>query len=123
MSFSLSFIDDADWLVAVSKGEITSLDALVDQLKRVFERAVAFGRKRVLLYDRDLALRVDALDIATAAAMQEEQGTAHLGMRLACVCDPACHPVYAMMETMLRNRSFSYRLFAKEDDALAWLSD
>jgi len=122
MSFSLSFIDDADWLVAVTKGEISSLDALVERLGRVFERASAFGRKRVLLYDRDLDVRVDALDIATAAALHEEQGVSRLGMRLACVCAPDCRPVCSIIETMLRNRSISYRLFAEEDDAVAWLS-
>lgn len=122
MSFSLSFIDDADWLVAVTKGEISSLDALVERLGRVFERASAFGRKRVLLYDRDLDVRVDALDIATAAALHEEQGVSRLGMRLACVCAPGCRPVCSVIETMLRNRSISYRLFAEEDEAVAWLS-
>lgn len=77
---------------------------------------------RVLLDERRLRKRLDALDAYRLAESTISAEAAVRGVRLACVPHPEDVVFAQSLETSMANRSISYRVFSDLEEAEAWLT-
>lgn len=121
MAIQLESKQKDGYIRIISTGVLKTLDELIEYGTYMYDQAIAFGIPRILL---DGERMEDAADPATIYEWCENEiivKTATAGIRIAGVCTPenyACNKVY---ETMLQNRSYNFRVFQDEQEAIEWL--
>lgn len=106
----------------IPTGRLETLDELIEYGTYMYDQAIACDIHRVLLDEKDL---IDAADASTIYEWCENEvvsKTATSGIRIAGVCTAdnfACNKVY---ETMFQNRSYNFRVFLNEEEAIQWLT-
>ena len=119
--FSLELEMRDGYFVAVSQGEIRTLEEYFRKVRAIVDTGLGSAVYRILLDERKLFTHLDAHDIAMVAKLLEEEGVPGYGVRLACLYNPRCLDTHRLCETMYRNRSIIYRLFLDRESAVAWL--
>jgi hypothetical protein len=121
MSFDLTFETRDGYIVGVVTGVIDTPDKLLRKIRTMVHKALDSNATRFLMDERALELRLEAHDIIEVANRLEERNIQSLGGRSACLCNPGFVELYRACETIYHNRSLSYGVFDREEDAVAWL--
>lgn len=121
MAYSLSFSQEDGWFSVVCVGDISSFEEFSGKATKVVQKVVASGCKRILLDDRNLALKLDAHDIICIAQQLEKANLQSMGMRLASLSRLEDDEVYTNIETIYQNRSINFRRFDDKKAAVEWL--
>lgn len=96
-------------------------DNLGEYVSIVMNFGREFGMNRVLLDERELSNELDTFEAYRAGESEDVVEVARGGYRFACVPDPANKSQNQSFETMMMNRSVSYRVFDTMAEAEAWL--
>ncbi|WP_338669796.1 hypothetical protein [Pseudodesulfovibrio methanolicus] len=121
MSFDLLFETRDGYIVGIVTGVISTPEELVRKIRTMVHKALDSNVTRFLMDERGLKLRLEAHDIIEVANLLEERNIQSLGGRSACLCNPGFVEQYRACETAYHNRSLSYQVFEREEDAVAWL--
>jgi hypothetical protein len=81
-----------------------------------------YGLYRALLDETRLRKHLDVLDAYRLAEADISTRAAAKGVRMACLPNPQDAEFARNMETIMHNRSVSYRVFSDPDEAVAWLT-
>jgi hypothetical protein len=76
----------------------------------------------MLLDEKRLTKHLDILDAYRLAEADITAKAATHGVRIACMPNPDDMEYARNLETILHNRSVSYRVFSDQDEAVAWLT-
>jgi hypothetical protein len=95
---------------------------MLRKVRTMIHKALDSNVTRFLMDERGLELRLESHDIIEVANRLDERNIQSLGGRSACLCSPHFLERYKACETVYRNRSLSYRVFLREEDAVAWLT-
>jgi hypothetical protein len=110
------------YLKVTVSGTMESLDDLADFANLLRKLGGEYGLNWVLLDERKLRRPLDILDIYHLAEADITLEAATRGVRMACLPHPEDMEFAKNMETVLHNRSVSYRIFTDEQEAEAWLT-
>lgn len=103
-------------------GTMESARELSDFAGMLAEMGEQFGLSRVLLDESDLKKHLELLDIYQVAESDVTEKAAVRGVRMACIPNPENAKLMKGMETIMHNRSVSYKIFTDKDEATAWLT-
>jgi hypothetical protein len=109
------------YLLVAAQGTAHTADDLTQYALALLDEARRAGQTRILLDETRAAITPDTFDIVLLADRLDELRVANLGIRTAAVCAPENCEVERSIETALRNRSISYRVFYDRAAAEAWL--
>lgn len=109
------------YLLVEAQGTAKTADDLTEYALFLLKEARKTGLTRILLDETRATITPDTFDIVLLADRLDEMRVANLGIRAAAVCAPASCEVERSIETALRNRSISYRVFYDKAAAEAWL--
>lgn len=121
MAIEFKAIHEEGYIRIVTKGVLQTLEELVEYGSFMYEQATSSGVPRILL-DEDLM--EDASDAGTIYVYSEHEiitKTATAGIRIAGVCTPENYDINKVFETMFQNRSYNFRVFLHEQEAIDWL--
>ncbi|MGE4423586.1 MAG: hypothetical protein AB7D39_14925 [Pseudodesulfovibrio sp.] len=121
MSFDLLFETRDGYIVGIVTGVISTPEELLRKIRTMVHKALDSNITRFLMDERGLELHLEAHDIIEVANLLEAKNIQSLGGRSACLCNPDFIEQYRACETVYHNRSLSYRVFEREEDAVAWL--
>lgn len=121
MSFELLFETRNGYIVGVVTGVIATPEDLLRKVRTMIHKGLDSNVTRFLMDERGAELRLESHDIIEVANQLDERNIQTLGGRSACLCDPRFMECYKACETVYGNRSLSYRVFEREEDAVAWL--
>ncbi|EGB16365.1 hypothetical protein DND132_3162 [Pseudodesulfovibrio mercurii] len=121
MSFDLLFEIRDGYVVGVVTGVIDTPEELLRKIRTMVHKGLDSHLTRFLMDERGLELRLDPHDIIQVADLLEEHNIQSMGGRSACLCNPRLMEQYRACETVYHNRSLSYRVFEREEEAVAWL--
>lgn len=120
MSNKLTFHDNDQYLFGVLDGEYTVEDFAM--FGEMFEAAVAdFDGHRVLLDKTRFLNEFDYHDAILFAESPITDFMVEHGLRIASHIRPASLEVERSYETLMRNRSVSYKPFVDKEKAIEWL--
>jgi hypothetical protein len=96
----------------------------MEYLALVVRMAGEYSLKRILLDEKHLGVKGDLLDAYAFAESDLAREMIERGIRMACMPAPEHSEFIRCAETILRNRSISFRAFdpKDEDEAVAWLT-
>lgn len=121
MSFTQVFLEEKEYLLCISDGDIPNVETYIQWAMEVIGKAKERRHNRILMDNRTLRLRLTQLDVVTFADYLEKMEAHKMGFRLAVLSNRANLDVSRMVETALVNRSGSYKSFQEKTEALAWL--
>jgi hypothetical protein len=110
------------YLKIIVSGAMESFDDLAGFAELLRRLSDEYGLHRALLDQRRLHMRLDTLDVYRLAESEVSAEAAVRGVRIACLPNSEDSGFARNMETIMHNRSISYRVFADEDEAVAWLT-
>ena len=121
MSFDLLFEIRDGYIVGTVTGVISTPEELLRKIGIMVHKALDSNVTRFLMDERGLEMNLEQHDIILVANLLEKRNVQTLGGRSACLCNPEFTELYRACETAYHNRSLSYRVFEREEDAVAWL--
>lgn len=121
MGFQYTYEEKAGYTLVVPEGKPTSVDELGEQALEMFRRAGRSDSKCVLIDRQDNKIELDKLDMVYVSDLLDKHDLQNLGVRVAVLSSPENVEVFTSLETSLTIRAFSYRVFADQDKAIAWL--
>ncbi|ADU64059.1 MAG: hypothetical protein KUA35_12080 [Pseudodesulfovibrio sp.] len=121
MPLTTTFTVTDRYLLVIAQGAAQTADELTEYALSLVEEARKTGQTRILLDETRAAITPDTFDIVLLADRLDALRVANLGIRTAAVCAPDNCEVERSIETALRNRSISYRVFDDKAAAEAWL--
>lgn len=121
MSFDLLFEIRDGYIVGVVTGVIDTPEMLLRKVRTMVHKGLDSNLTRFLMDERGLEMNLEQHDIIQVANQLEKRNIQALGGRSACLCKPESTELYRACETVYHNRSLSYRVFEREEDAVAWL--
>lgn len=121
MPLTTTFTTTDHYLLVMAQGAAQTADDLTEYALALLEEACKTGQTRILLDETCAAMTLDTFDIVLLADRLDEMRVANLGLRAAAICAPDSCEAMRSLETALRNRSISYRVFDKRAAAEAWL--
>jgi hypothetical protein len=110
------------YLKVTISGTMESLEDLTDFVELLRKLGNEYGLNWILLDERKLRRHLDVLDIYHLAEADIAVEAAARGVRLASLPHPEELQLARNIETILHNRSISYRVFNDEAEAEAWLT-
>ena len=110
------------YLRMTTTGSLESAEELMGYVALVDRMAREYDTNRILVDETRLTLMADLLDTCVFAESDLAQDMISRGVRVACLPGPARREFLRGVETILNNRSFSFRVFDAEDAAVAWLT-
>jgi len=122
MSFEIMFEARDGYMVGVVTGVIATPEEMLRKVRTMIHKALDSNVTRFLMDERGLELRLEAHDVIEVANRLDKRNIQSLGGRSACLCSARLLERYKACETVYRNRSLSYRVFLREEDAVAWLT-
>jgi len=121
MSYSQSFAAMPTHLYCLTVGKVDDARAMIEWGEAIVRMAKETGMSRVLIDNREFVLELSPLEVVEFARDFEEKNIAVIGLRLAVMSSPSQPETTRLIETVLTNRSASYRRFANPEEALVWL--
>lgn len=112
--------DKETYLLAKGRGDTADHAEWKSKAEKLLKETSVRGFKRLLVDRLDVELKVDAYDIVTVADHLTDLGLHQLGLRIAVVTRED-NALFCMLETIMTNRSFAYRVFRDYDSAEQWL--
>ncbi|WP_338669180.1 hypothetical protein [Pseudodesulfovibrio methanolicus] len=103
-------------------GTMESMEDMADFAELLDRLSEEYGLYRALLDETRLRKHLDVLDAYRLAEADISTRAAAKGVRMACLPSPQGAEFARNMETILHNRSVSYRVFSDPDEAVAWLT-
>lgn len=103
-------------------GSLNAPEETMEYLALVARMADEYSLTRILLDELRLGLTAELLDVYSFADSHLAQGMIERGFRLACLPNLAHRDFLLTVETILNNRSLSFRVFNLEAEAIAWLN-
>ncbi|MEZ7198894.1 hypothetical protein [Pseudodesulfovibrio karagichevae] len=110
------------YLKITVSGTMESLEDMADFAELLSRMGEEYGLRWMLLDEKRLKKHLDVLDAYRLAEADITMQAAIRGVRIACMPNPEDIEFARNMETILHNRSISYRIFGDEDEAAAWLT-
>ncbi|WP_319582355.1 hypothetical protein [uncultured Pseudodesulfovibrio sp.] len=110
------------YLKVTVNGTMESFEDMADFADLLRKLSEEYDLNWALLDQRKLRRNLDVLDIYTLAEDDITAKAAARGVRVACLPSPEDREFAESMETILHNRSVSYRVFSDPNDAVAWLT-
>jgi len=110
------------YLKVTVSGTMESFEDLTGFAELLRKLSEEYALNWVLLDERNLRRHLDVLDIYTFAETDISAEAAVRGVRLASLPHPKDMEFARNIETILHNRSVSYRVFSDPDEAKAWLT-
>lgn len=112
-----------NFLLVIAGGTMESMEDLFAYTGLIKEHLLKHDGsvRRVLLDERAMEDRIDALD---AYAFSESDDTALAvtsGIRIACLSSPANYEFNRAFETFFQNRSLNFKVFLDMEEAENWL--
>lgn len=105
----------------ISTGVLKTLEELIQYGTYMYDQGVATGVPRILLDEKDMEDAADASTIYEWCEHDIVVKTAAAGIRIAGVSTPENYKSNKVFETMLQNRSYNFRVFLDEQEAIRWL--
>lgn len=121
MPITYEAIQEDDYIRIVTSGVLKTLSELIEYGTFMYEQAMATGMPRILLDEENLEDAADAKTIYEWCEHEVVAKTATAGIRIAGVCSSDNYECNKLYETMLQNRSYVFKVFDSEKEALAWL--
>jgi hypothetical protein len=110
------------YLKVTVSGTMECLEDLADFADLLRKLSDEYSLKWALLDERNLRKHLDILDVYNLAEADITADAAARGVRMACLPHPEDLEFARNMETIMHNRSISYRVFTDPDTAKAWLT-
>ncbi|MGE4421804.1 MAG: hypothetical protein AB7D39_05865 [Pseudodesulfovibrio sp.] len=110
------------YLKITVSGTMESLEDMADFAELLSRMGDEYGLHWMLLDEKRLKKYLDVLDAYRLAEADITAQAATRGVRMACLPNPEDIEFARNMETILHNRSVSYRVFENKDEAVAWLT-
>ncbi|OIQ50317.1 hypothetical protein BerOc1_02248 [Pseudodesulfovibrio hydrargyri] len=110
------------YLKVTVSGTMESLEDLTDFADLLRKLSDEYGLNWALLDERRLRKHFDILDAYNLAEADITAEAAARGVRMACLPHPEDLEFARNIETIMHNRSISYRVFTDQKDAEAWLT-
>lgn len=121
VSFKYQYEEKMGYTLVTPIGEPQSAEELGVHAEEMFRRGAESESKCILIDRREAGMDFDVMDIVNVSNLLEERSIQNLGVRVAVVVDASNVKVFNSLETSLTIRSFSYRIFSSEKEALNWL--
>lgn len=121
MSYHYNLTIKNDHIRFDNHGEVETIDDARQFGHAAMSEALHHGRDRLLFYEKELVMNLTTHDVYLLAEEFADK-LLHSGLRVAAVHADHNREVGQHFETMLRNRSFNYRSFVDEQEALVWLT-
>lgn len=109
------------YLHVTTTGTFLTVEEVEDYVNSLRTQALRHDTKKVLIDERGLMDHQDTHDAYEISESEAAAMAALAGMRLSCICHPDNYELNKMYETLLLNRSLIFKVFLREDEALAWL--
>ena len=110
------------YLKVTVSGTMESFEDLADFADLLRKLSDEYSQNWLLLDERKLRRHLDVLDIYSLAEADISTQAAVRGIRMACLPHPEDAEFAKNIETIMQNRSISYRVFSDPDEAEAWLT-
>jgi hypothetical protein len=94
---------------------------MIDYANHINETAHSLSCSKILIQGSDLTMQLDAYDTVIFAEKMDQISLALKGLRLATVSSSKNAEARSFVETALLNRSVSYKVFTKVEDAITYL--
>lgn len=121
MATQTQVIRENGYLRFVTTGVLASLDDVIAYGTLMYDQAVDTGVYRVLLDEKGMEDAAEASTIYEWCENDVVARTAAAGIRIAGVSTKENFEINKVYETMLQNRSYNFRVFLTEEEAVAWL--
>ena len=122
MSYTACIQPMETYLKVTVSGTMECLEDLADFADLLRKLSDEYSLKWALLDERNLRKHLDILDVYNLAEADITADAAARGVRMACLPHPEDLEFARNMETIMHNRSISYRVFTDPDTAKAWLT-
>lgn len=122
MPYIQIFTKKSGYLQCVTDGTISDVETFLQWVVAVIDKARETDRSRMLFDNRTLKLSLTPLEVITFAQHLEGMEAARLGFRMASISCPGNLEVSRLIETVIVNRSGSYKVFHNQEEALEWLT-
>ena len=122
MPYTACIQPEETYLKISISGTMDTFEELFDFAELLNRLGLEYGITRALLDQRRLRKHLDGLDFYRLAESDLTADAAARGVRLACLPNPQDCALARNVETLLHNRSVSYRVFADGKEAVAWLT-
>ncbi|MGL1861362.1 MAG: hypothetical protein OCC46_02435 [Pseudodesulfovibrio sp.] len=122
MSYAYTFTDKQDYLLCVTGGEVKDVASLISYSEAIVVETRKLGRSRLLIDDRALTVNLLPLEVAIFGDHLANINFDNTRLRIAVLYSPLNKEISHIFETVLTNRSFSFRAFKERENATEWLS-
>lgn len=121
MFYSLKYRDKDNYLLATVSGEITTVEVAQECVHHILDTALKRDYIRILIQRQALTSNLDTYDAIKMVDTLSQTRPSARNVRIANVVTSGKAPSCTVYETILQNRSFNYRFFTTDDEALDWL--
>lgn len=121
MAVKYEAIQEDGYIRIVTTGVLKTLDELIEYGTFMYNQAMSSGILRILLDEENMEDAADASTIYKWCEHDIVAKTATAGIRIAGTCSAENFECNKVFETMLQNRSYNFRVFMDENEAIEWL--
>ncbi|QJB58236.1 hypothetical protein [Pseudodesulfovibrio sp. zrk46] len=121
MAIKYEIIQEDGYIRIVTTGVLKSIDDLIQYGTLMYDQAIAAGIPRILLDEENMEDAAEASTIYRWCEHEVVAMTAAAGIRIAGICTAENFECNKVFETMLQNRSYNFKVFQNEQEAVAWL--
>ena len=121
MAYGYTIEKRPGYLLYTTSGDISDVADLLKGVNEVLEVAAEHGYN-ILLDDRGLVVNLTNMDAILTGDYLNELQVQSRGMRVASIQSPENMAIGRMFETVLVNRSISFRVFEDFESAEAWVT-
>lgn len=121
MGFEFCLEEKEGYLLALPRGDDPSTEEWCTASEAMFLEAHGRSIPRILINRLEEEISFDALDAVHVAKFLQDLEFQQLGFRIGVLAKPEALEAFTMLETIMTNRAFAYKVFADKDAALQWL--
>lgn len=121
MAISINVTTEDGYIRIKPSGVLETIEDLIEYGSYIYNQARLSGIPRVLLDEKDMEDAAEANTIYDWCEHEVVHKTATAGIRIAGISEPENYEINVMFETMLQNRSYNFKTFLNETEAIKWL--
>ncbi|WP_319470652.1 hypothetical protein [uncultured Pseudodesulfovibrio sp.] len=122
MAIHYEIFREDGYLRIVTTGTLRTIEELIAYGTFMYDQATSLQIPRILLDEDKMDDAADASTIYEWCEHEVVSKTATAGIRIAGICTAENYACNKVFETMLQNRSYNYKVFQDEQEAIKWLT-